>query len=105
MNALFPNLVKFDGTKLMKLMSLLHSLVKAFNSLGMFEAVAVRILAFYLTGEASRFFDQQTSPGYLYSGTPRVFSWPNVIDALIKRYMSDHVLHDAYQQVTSISQA
>ena len=104
-NALFPNLAKFDGTKPMKLLSLLHSLVKAFNSLGICEAVAVRLLAFYLTGEASRFFDQQTSPGYLYSGTPRIFSWPNVIDALLKRYMSDHVLHEAYQQVTSISQA
>ena len=46
-NALFPNLAKFDGTKPKKLLSLLHSLVKAFNSLGICEAVTVRLLAFY----------------------------------------------------------
>ena len=104
-SALFPKLPKFDGTKPMKLLSLLHTLVKAFNSLGICEGVAVRGLSYYLTGEASRFFDSQTSPGYLYSGTPREFAWPNVVDALLKRYLSDHVLHDAYQQVTSITQA
>ena len=36
--------------------------MKAFNSLGICQAVEVRLLAFYLTGEASRFFDQQTYP-------------------------------------------
>ena len=42
LNAFFPNLAKFDGTKSMN-----HSLMKAFNSLGLIEAVAVQLLAIF----------------------------------------------------------
>ena len=102
--ALYPHVKAFDGKTPMLLLGLLHTLKKGFDNLSISEAVAVRALTYFFVGEAERFYDSQTAPGYTYSGTPRSFSWPYVVDAFLKRYLSDEVLHEAYQQVTTISQ-
>ena len=104
MKALYPSITLFDGGKPLRLLALLHTLRKGFNSLGVSEAAASRALNFFVTGEAERFYDSQTSPGYLSSGAVRRFTWPHLVDAFLKRYLSDDVLQEAYSKVTTIAQ-
>ena len=104
LKALYPSITLFDGSKPLQLLALLHTLKKGFNSLGVAEAAASRALNFFVTGEAERFYDSQTSPGYLVSGTIRRFTWPHLVDAFLKRYLADDVLQEAYAKVTTIAQ-
>ena len=94
----------FDGGKPLRLLGLFHTLKKAFNALGVAEAVGCRALNFFMTGEAERFYDSQTSPGYLTSGASKRFTWPHLVDAFLKRYLTDDVLTDAMEKVTRIAQ-
>ena len=101
---LYPSMVNFDGGKPLRLLGLFHTLKKAFNALGVSEAAAARALNFFVTGEAERFYDSQTSPGYLASGAARRYTWPHLVDAFLKRYLSDDALHESYAKVTHIAQ-
>ena len=101
---LFPALENFSGGKPLRLLGLFHTLKKGFDALGIAEAMACRALHFFLTGEAERFYESQSTPGYLTSGMTRRFTWPHLVDAFLKRYLTDDVLTEAMEKVTRIAQ-
>ncbi len=101
---LFPALKPFDGKKPISILGFLSDLCTAFDTLGVCEGVAVRVLHFFLDGEARTFYRSQTAPGVSSFDAGRFYTWPHVVDGMLKRYLHDDVLQAAYETVTHIAQ-
>lgn len=90
----------FDGSDPMELLSFLATFKKAMDGLSKSEAVAVRVLAYFLADDAKDAYQSQMSPGALDQGTAFSMSWPYVVHMLIKRFLTDDVLQESYDGVT-----
>ena len=101
---LYPIPEPFSGDKPMKLLGLLYILKLSFDTLGISEAVACRAMGPFLTGEAAQFWHAQIAPGFLAADIHRRYTWPNMVDSFLKRYLTDDVLSEALNKVTRISQ-
>ena len=101
---LLPTLHPFDGKKLISLLTFLSQLREGLNALGVAEAAAVRVLAFFLDGDAKSFYDSVTMTGTCSRNTNRTYTCPYVLHSLIDRYLTDTELQDAYVRVTLIAQ-
>ncbi len=91
---------KFDATRPIKLLDFLATFKEAVDALGKSEAVAVRVLAFFLEGDAKDAYMAQMAPGTRSRGTPLSMTWPYVINMLLERFLSDDVLEEAHDEVT-----
>ena len=105
LEGLFPTLKPFSGRNPITLLGFLAQIRDGFSTLGVCEGVAVRALHFFLDGDARRFYDSQCTTGVITTDPTKRFSWPHVINALIKRYLQDDVLQEAYEKVTMITQS
>lgn len=87
-----------------KLLSFLTTMNDAFVTLGAWEVAAVRALAYVLVGD-TRDVDQEQFKmvAFDYSGESSVIfdhgSWPQVINALLRRFLTDEVLHEAHMRL------
>jgi len=104
LEGLYPALKPFTGSNPIDLLGFLSQMRDGMNTLGVCEGVAVRVLHYFLEGDARNFYASQTSPGVLSSDATRQYTWPHVINSLIKRYLQDDTLQVAYEGVTLISQ-
>lgn len=108
-DGLHPSMDMFDGRKPIRLLSFLATLRDTFDTLGTSEAAAVRVSAYFLGGEAKDVHAEQfalveyefdgDSPNSSDHGT-----WPHVVNALIRRFLTDDVLRSAYDAVARAEQ-
>lgn len=106
-DALYPTLGTFAGSPAIKLLVFLRTLKEGFDAQDVSEAVAVRVLAFFLTDSAKDVYTSLVSPGSQGAGTARALqgTWPSVVNALIHRFLPDDILQEAMEAVTLAAQA
>ena len=102
-DGLYPRLEPFTGKKPITLLSFLATLREGFNHLYVSEAIAVSLISFYLEGTAKSVYTAQTRSGARTTGVLSK-TWPHVVQTLIKRFLTDDVLHTAYDAVTTVTQ-
>lgn len=98
-DGLYPTLGIYDGAKPIKLLGFLSTLKEAFEAYATSEAIAVRALAYFLAQEAKDVYQAQLNPGALTGHEALEATWPYVIHALIRRFLSGDVLQRAYDAV------
>ena len=100
---LYPRLETFNGKKPITLLSFLSPVREVFDHLFVSEAVGVSLLSFYLEGLAESVYTAQTQSG-ARSTNLLSKTWPLVVHALIKRFLTDDVLQEAYEKVTTVTE-
>lgn len=99
-DGLYTTLGSFDGADPIELLNFLATFKEACDALATSEAIGVRVLAYFLKDDAKDTYQQQTSPGTNIPGRELEASWPFVINALLRRFLSDDVLQEAYDGVS-----
>lgn len=102
-DALAPTLRAYDGTSPMKLLELLSTLRRVFDTLRTSEGVAALLLPYYLAGGAKEAYDSLASATSV-AAQPLNTTWPYLCHGLLKRYCTDSVLRVAYDKVASAAQ-
>ena len=102
-DGLYPRLETFNGKKPITLLSFLSTIREGFDHLFVSEAVGVSLLSFYLEGSAKSVYVAQTQSGARSTNVLNK-TWPYVVHALIKRFLTDDVLQEAYENVTTVTQ-
>lgn len=108
-DGLHPTLGTFSGSPPIKLLSFLATIRDALDTTGASEAIGMRAIAYFLEGEALDVHEEQLSSATddyeeeLF-GESRSCAWPHIIDALLKRFLTDDVLQEAYNSVTRAGQ-
>ena len=100
-----PSFEEFDGREPIDVLRFLAELKDAADSTGVHEGAAVKMLPYFLRGEAQVYLAGIARKGKLLSGGARNFTWPHAVQALLIRYASDDALSAAYDSVTRITQA
>ena len=87
----------FDGSKPIKLLSFLKLVKESFDDARIPEELAVPVLAHLLEGSARSFYYTRSGTGAIPSSAKRSskFSWPHMVAALLQRYLTEDVLHQA----------
>ena len=101
-----PTMKSFDGSSPITLLSFLKDISITFNAQRLNEGVAVRVVAHFLERDAERLYTSYTMTA-LRSGSLRSagsIPWPGLVNLLIRRYLTDDVLNDAYEKVATIRQ-
>ena len=103
MRALLPQLKTFDGKEPIALLTFLSHLRRALDGVQLTEGAAVRIISWFLEGDAL-----QTYASCAFTGVRRAYdtmvTWPRVVNALLERYLTDDILGDALNRITSAMQ-
>ena len=97
----FPHIGNFSGRQPAKLITFLKQFGSACNDMGYYEALAVRMLSFFLEDDAHRFYTSLSSSALRRKG---IVTWPNIVHQLLKRYCTEDVLSKAYEKVTRARQ-
>lgn len=92
-------LTVLDGFQSIQLLEFLVSFKEAFDSFRKSDVVAVRALTLFVSDEARECNTSHKSPGVAH-GNKLVTSWPQIIHALLQRFVTDDVLQTAYDAVT-----
>lgn len=99
----------FTGTPAIDLLSFLATLIDALNVTGAPEATVMRVIAYYLDGEALYVPEEQLrkisdDPEKEQYGEITLCAWPHVLEALLKIFLTDDVFQGAYNAVTRAKQ-
>ena len=96
---LYPGFAPFGGSPPIRLLEFVTTLRDGFNALEASEAVAALLLTYYFEGSTKTLYASQRSSG-VRSERGLAGTWAYLIHELIKRYLTNHVLQPAYEQVT-----
>jgi len=96
---------EFDGRDPIDVLRFLAELKDACDSTGVHEGAAVKLLPYFLKGDAQVYMAGVARKGRLLSGGRGEYTWPHAVQALLTRYASDDILSSAYDAVTRITQA
>ena len=96
----------FDGSKPIKLLSFLKLVKESFDDARIPEGMAVRVLAHLLEGSARSFYYTRSGTGAVPSSAKQfsMFSWPHMVAALLQRYLTEDILHQAGEAVMQARQ-
>ena len=103
-DGLYPTLKVFDGFQPIKLFDFLTTMKEALNGFGKSEAIGVRLLAFYLSEDAKSVYEAQVNPGTASRTAMLNATWPYVINAMIRRFLTEEVLQEAFDEVDRAKQ-
>ena len=101
-----PTMKTFDGSSPITLLSFLKDISITFNAQRLNEGAAVRVVANFLERDAERLYTSYTMTA-LRSRSLRSagsISWPGLVNLLIRCYLTDDVLNDAYEKDATIRQ-
>lgn len=94
----------FDGSKAILLLPFLKDVQITFNAQKINEGTAIRVFAHFVERDAERLYTLYMMPSVRSGGLNSEVTWSRMINTLIKRYITDEVLGDALNAVTTISQ-
>ena len=101
----FPHITNFTGRHPVKLLSFLQQFKAACDFSGINEGLAVRVISFFLEGDAHRFYMTQTTAALRRRGRyVQELVWPVLVHRLLKRYCSEDALTKAYDKLTRAKQ-
>ena len=101
---LHATLEPFDGTNPIDLIDFLCNIKEGMDSVGKSEDVAVRVLSYLLTGAPKDTYTGQVSPATKKRVSPLAGTWPFVVNALIRRFLTRDVLREAHDKVVTARQ-
>ena len=99
-----PTMRSFDGSDPIQMLPFLKDIQITFNSQHLIEGVAVRVLAHFLERDAERLCTSYTMCGLRAGQLHDDVSWPGLVNQFLKRYLTDDVLGEAYDAVTTARQ-
>ena len=100
----FPHLTNFSGRQPVKLLSFLQQFKAACILSDIHEGLAVRVISFFLEGDAHRFYVTETTTGLRRRGlTIQQLAWPVLVHRLLKRFCTEDALAKAHDKVTRAS--
>ena len=95
-DSLYSMLMPFSGEDPIEFLNSITMFKEAIESFQKSEAVTVRMLTYYLIGDAREAYENQVSPGTLVAGSTMNATWPHVVHMFLQRYLNDEVLQSAY---------
>ena len=101
---LHSSLEPFDGSEPIDLIDFLCTMKEGMDALGKSEAVAVRVLSYFLTGAPKDVYVGQVSPSTKKRVSPLAGTWPFVVHALLQRFLTRDVLREAHDKVVNARQ-
>ena len=101
---LHSSLEPYDGSDPVGLIDFLCNIKDGVDSLGKSEAVAVRVLSYFLIGPAKDAYTSQVSPSTKKNVSPLSGTWPFVVNALLERFLTRDVLREAHDRVVNARQ-
>ena len=103
-DGLYPALGAYSGAQPVHLLEFLTTFKEAMIGLGKSEGCAVRVLAYFLEGDAKDVYQAQTSAGAVHVGDVLSQTWPYVVHHLLIRFLTDDVLQEAHDAVARATQ-
>ena len=101
----FPHIKNFSGKHPARVITFLKQFKIACDLSGIHEGLAVRLVSFFLEGDAYSFYTTMTTAAFRKPGpNQRQLAWPVLVHRLLKRYCSEDVLAKAYEKVTRARQ-
>ena len=96
-----PTMESFNGTDAIQLLPFLKDIRITFNAQHLTEGVAIRVFAHFLERGAERLYTSYTMRGLRAGQLHDDTSWPGLVNQVIKRYLTDDVLEEAFDAVAS----
>lgn len=102
-----PTMANFDGSNPIELLPFLKDVRITFNAQHLNESAVARVIAHFLERDAERLYTSFTMSAIRGAGfrTSHSITWPGLVNALIRRYLTDDVLDAAYRDVHEIRQS
>lgn len=99
----------FSGTQPITLLAFIATIRETLRTICASEAADVRVLVYYLSDEAQDVQEEQLSsatdnPEEDLYGEISVCKWSDIIDALLRRFLTDDILKESYDGVTLTKQ-
>ena len=99
-----PTMKRFDGIDPAQLLPFLKDLLNTFKAQHLTNGVAVWVLANYLERDAERLYSSYAMRGLRAGQLHEDVGWPGLANQLLKRYLTDEVLGEAYDAVPTARQ-
>lgn len=103
-NGLFLSLQPYDGKGPITLLAFLGLLMKAYQGINVSESDYIRLLSYFLDGEAEEVYIDQTTPNTSGVSDALTSTWFHVMHAFITRFLDDNVLQAAFNSVKHAQQ-